>query len=146
MNDLIVKDNIENMIYEIRGKQVMLDSDVAKLFGYETKNLNRQLQRNKERFPDNYCFQLTNLEYENLRCQNVTSKGYGGRRYLPYVFTEYGITMLAGILKSEIAIKTSIKIVDAFINMRKYINNNKNILLNMETKLIEHDNKLLKYD
>ena len=115
---------IENLIYQIRDRQVMLDSDVAMLFGYETKYLNRQVSRNKERFPENYCFKLTKEEYKNLRCQNVTSSledNYGGRRYLPYVFSEYGITMLAGILKSEIAVKASLKIVDTFINMRNFI-------------------------
>jgi len=118
--------NIENLIYEIRGKQVMLDSDVASLFGYETKYLNRQVQRNIERFPKDYCFQLIEEEYNSLRCQNVTLKNCRGqhRKYLPYVFTEYGITMLAGILKSEVAIKTSLRIVDTFISMRKYISTN----------------------
>ena len=127
MNEIIEKEvKIENMIYEIRGKQVMLDSDLAKLFGYETKNLNRQVQRNINRFPINYCFQLTKEEYKNLRCQNVTSSisDYGGRRYLPYVFTEHGVTMLAGILKSDIAIKMSLKVVDTFVEMRKYISTN----------------------
>ena len=129
MNEIVVKDNvkIEDMIYEIRNKKVMLDSDVAMLFGYETKYLNRQVQRNINRFPENYCFRLTEEEYKNLRCQNVTSSfdnTYGGRRYFPYVFTEYGITMLAGILKSDIAVEASLKIVDAFITMRKYIGNN----------------------
>ena len=126
MNDLIVKEEIkiENMIYEVRGKQVMLDSDVAMLFGYETKALNRNVKNNIERFPNNYCFQLTEKEYEKLRCDFFTSSlsdNYGGRRYLPYVFTEYGITMLAGLLKSSLAIEMSIKIVDTFIAMKKYI-------------------------
>jgi len=73
MNQVIEKQNIEDLIYEIRGRQVMLDSDLARLFGYETKNLNRQVQRNIERFPENYCFQLTEKEYRDLGCQNVTS-------------------------------------------------------------------------
>lgn len=127
MNEIIEKEKIENLIHEIRGKQVMLDSDLARLFGYETKNLNRQVQRNIERFPENYCFQLTEKEYRDLRCQNVTSSlnsNYGGRRYMPYVFTEHGITMLSGILKSEVAIKMSLKIVDTFIKMKKYISTN----------------------
>ena len=129
MNEIIEKKDVkvENLIYEIRGKQVMLDKDLAMLFGYETKYLNRQVQRNIERFPENYCFQLTDEENENLRCQIVTSRSsvnYGGRRYNPYVFTEYGITMLAGILKSDIAVKMSLKIVNTFIAMRKFINNN----------------------
>lgn len=112
MNEPIVKDiKIENMIYEIRGKQVMLDSDVNYLFGYETKQLNRQVMRNIDRFPEIYCFQLNQKEYNYLRCQFGTLKGGRGehRKYLPYVFTEYGITMLAGILKSDVAVKMSLK-------------------------------------
>ena len=126
MNNIVVSDNIkiENMIYEIRGKKVMLDSDLAMLFGYETKQLNRQVLRNINRFPENYCFQITDTEYISLRCQNGTLKNGRGehRKYLPYVFTEYGITMLAGILKSELAIKMSLRIVDIFITMKNYIN------------------------
>ena len=126
MNNIVVSDNIkiENMIYEIRGKQVMLDSDLAMLFGYETKQLNRQVLRNMNRFPENYCFQITEAEYISLRCQNGTLKNGRGehRKYLPYVFTEYGITMLAGILKSDVAIKMSLRIVDIFITMKNYIN------------------------
>ena len=83
MNNL-VETKIQNMIYEIRGKQVMLDSDVSRLFGYETKYINRQVQRNLNRFPGNYCFQLTDKDHENLRCQFGTSSSktnYGGRRY-----------------------------------------------------------------
>lgn len=127
MNELANEANIENMIYEIRGKKVMMDGDVALLFGYETKYLNRQVQRNIKRFPEQYCFQLTDEEFQNLRCQKVTSScenNYGGRRYNPYVFTEYGITMLSGILKSDIAVEMSLKIVNTFIAMRKYISSN----------------------
>lgn len=128
MNEITTKDNIkiESMIFEIRGKQVMIDSDVAMLFGYETKYLNRQVQSNMDRFLENYCFMLTDGEYKNLRYQNVTSNSssnYGGRRYLPYVFTEHGITMIAGLLKSDIAVQTSLRIVDSFIAMKKYISN-----------------------
>ena len=126
MNKIVVSDNIKikNMIYEIRGKNVMLDSDLAMIFGYETKQLNRQVLRNINRFPENYCFQITDTEYISLRCQNGTLKNGRGehRKYLPYVFTEYGITMLAGILKSELAIKMSLRIVDIFITMKNYIN------------------------
>ena len=128
MNEIIEKEEIkvENMIYEIRGKQVILDNDVAMLFGYETKYLNRQVQRNINRFPENYCFQLNEEEYNSLRCQIGTLKQGKGqhKKYLPYVFTEYGITMLAGILKSDTAVEMSLKIVNTFIAMRKYINNN----------------------
>ena len=105
---------IENMIYEIRGCQVMLDSDLAKLFGYTTKELNRNVKNNKNRFPENYCFQLTDDEYQNLRCFFFTSSSknsYGGRRYIPYVFTEYGITMLAGVLKSSFAVEINVSAI-----------------------------------
>lgn len=147
MNKIIANEieKIENLIYEIRGKQVMLDSDVAKLFGYETKDLNRNVKNNIERFPENYCFQLNEEEYNSLRCKIFTLKNGRGqhRKYMPFVFTEYGITMLAGILKSSIAVDVSIKVVDAFIEMRKYIANNNynNRITNIETKLIEYDNK-----
>ena len=138
-------ENIKNLIYCIRGKQVMLDSDVAKLFQYETKDINRNVKNNIERFPEYYCFQLTESEYEALRCKIFTLNGRGQhRKYLPYVFTEYGITMLAGILKSKAAISVSLKIVDAFIEMRKFIANNGHIFQEINTlkcKLLEHDKK-----
>lgn len=147
MNEIEVlkQQNINNMIYEIRGYQVILDSDVGKLFNYETKEINRNVKNNIERFPDNYCFQLSKEEYESLRCKNVTLKNGRGnhRKYLPYVFTEYGITMLAGILKSDVAVEVSIKVVNAFIEMRKYMhtNNYNKRISNIETKLIDYDNK-----
>ena len=128
MNKIVVSDNIniENMIYEIRGKQVMLDSDLARLYGCKngTKSLNLTVKRHINRFPENYCFQITDTEYISLRCQNGTLKNGRGehRKYLPYVFTEYGIVMLAGILKSDVAIKMSLRIVDIFITMKNYIN------------------------
>ena len=111
---------IENMIYEIRGKQVMIDGDLAYLFGYTTKDLNRNVKNNKNRFSEDYCFRLTEEEFKSLRCKFFTIKNGRGehRKYLPYVFTEYGITMLAGILKSEIAVKMSLKIVNTFITMK----------------------------
>ena len=140
-------DEIKSLIYTIRGKQVMLDSDVAKLFCYKTKDLNRNVRNNIERFPEYYCFQLTEEEYKSLRCKNFTLNKNGRgqhRKYLPYVFTEYGITMLAGLLKSEIAVKVSINIVNAFIEMRKFILTNAQVferLTNVEYKLLEHDKK-----
>ena len=147
MNEVIEKENIkiENMIYEIRGKQVMLDSDVAILFGYQTKDLNRTVRNNINRFPERYCFQLTEEEYKNLRCNFFTSSSsnnYGGRRYLPYVFTEYGITMLAGLLKSDVAVQVSLKIVDAFIAIRKYISNDLIKLNNHNEMLIDHEGRI----
>ena len=146
MNEIIVKDNIkiENLIYEIRGKQVMLDSDLAMLFGYETKQLNRQVLRNINRFPENYYFQITTAEYISLRCQNGTLKNGRGehRKYLPYVFTEYGITMLAGILKSEPAIEMSLRIVDIFITMKNYINTSLIEQKYINSLVLEHDNEI----
>jgi len=145
---MIEEIKVEDLIYEIRGKQVMLDSDLAKLFGYTTKDLNRNVKNNITRFTETYCFKLTDLEYKNLRRKNLTSSlenNYGGRRYLPYVFTEHGVTMLAGILKSKEAVLVSLKIVDAFILMRKFINDNKDIFKRLtmaEYKLLEHDDKI----
>ena len=141
------EDNIKNLIYTIREKQVMLDSDVAKLFNYATKDLNRNVRNNIERFPEYYCFRLTEDEYKSLRCKNFTLNKNGRgehRKYLPYVFTEYGIIMLAGILKSETAINISIKIVNTFIKMRKFLNSNGQVferLTSVEYKLLEHDKK-----
>ena len=141
-------EDIKNLIYTIRGKQVMLDSDVANLYHYETKRINETVRRNKERFPEKFCFQLNEDELENLRSQIATSslenENYGGRRYSPYVFTEQGIAMLSGLLKNEIAIQVSISIMDAFVEMRKFIANNSNMfnrLTKVEYKLLEHDKK-----
>jgi hypothetical protein len=125
----LINNNIENMIYEIRGKQVMLDSDLAKLYQCKngTKEINQAVSRNMEKFPNRYSWILGNNELENLRSQNVTSSfnnNYGGRRYNTRVFTEQGVAMLATILKTSIATKISINIMDAFVNMRKYISNN----------------------
>ena len=126
------EENIENLIYEIRGKQVMLDSDLARLYkcANGTKDINKAVKRNLERFPERFMFQLTNTEYQTLKFQIGTSSIKGGRRYNPYVFTEQGVAMLSAILRSEIAVEISIKIMDAFVAMRKYIGNN----------LVEHQN------
>lgn len=144
--DLINNEDIKNLIYNIRGKRVMLDSDVAKLYDCETKYVNRVVKRNIERFPEEFCFQLTEKEYEFLRCQFVTLKNGRGqhRKYMTYVFTEHGITMLASLLTSKIAINISIKIINTFIEMRKFISSNGQIferLTSMEYKLLEHDKK-----
>ena len=132
------------MIYTIRGKQVMLDSDVANLYHYETKKINQTVRRNIERFPERFCFKLTEQEVENLRSQIVTSslkkENHGGRRYLPYMFTEQGIAMLSGLLKNDIAIQVSINIMNAFVEMRKFIATNGSVfkrLTNIEYKILE---------
>ena len=118
--------NIENMIYEIRGKQVMLDSDLSKLYQCKngTKEINQAVKNNPDKFPERYSFQLSDNEYNNLRSNFLTSSlesGYGGRRYNPRVFTEQGIAMLSTILKSKVAVETSIRIMDTFVKMRKII-------------------------
>ena len=153
--------NIKSLIYCIRGKQVMLDSDVAMLYHYETKKINQAVKRNINRFPEKFCFQLLrsqfvtlkeiniNAEEENNWSQIVTSsKSYNskhrGKKYLPYVFTEQGIAMLSGLLKNDIAVQISIHIMDAFAEMRKFISINGKVferLTNVEYKLLEHDNK-----
>ena len=129
MNELIISEiNIENMIYEIRGKQVMLDSDLAKLYQCKngTKTINLAVKRHIKRFPERFMFQLTKVEYTNLKFQIETSSlnSYGGVRKLPYAFTEQGIAMLATVLRTSVAEEVSIKIMDAFVSMRKYISSN----------------------
>ncbi len=123
---LIKEEKIENMIYEVRGKQVMLDSDLAKLYGVETKRINEAVRRNPEKFPERFCFKLSKNEYlDILRSQFATLELKPGQysKYLPQVFTEQGVAMLATILKSDVAIHVSIAIMDAFVMMRKYISN-----------------------
>ena len=128
LDSVIEINHIQSLIYVIRGKQVMLDSDLAMLYQVETKVLNQAVKRNIERFPDRFRFQLTNEEYINLKSQFVTSSldsgsGYGGRRKLPYAFTEQGIAMLSSVLRSSIAVQVSIRIMETFIEMRKYMAN-----------------------
>ena len=139
---------IQNMIYTIRGKQVMVDSDLAELYKVTTGNLNKAMKRNLLRFPEHFCFQLTELEYENLRFQNGISSSnnnYGGRRYMPYVFTEQGIAMLSVVLKSDVAVEVSIKIMNSFVKMRNFLLSNKEMfsrLDRVELKQLETDRKL----
>lgn len=137
--------SIENKIYELRGIAIMLDQDLAVLFQVETKILNKSVKRNSERFPTHFMFQLTNEEWNNLRFQiGTSSETYGGRRFLPHAFTEQGVAMLSAILRSEIAIKVSLQIMDAFVSMRKLIRNSMHIeyrLTQLEIKNIETDQK-----
>ena len=162
-------EDIKNLIYTIRGRQVMLDSDVAMLYHYETKKINQAVKRNIDRFPEKFCFQLTEDEFAYLRSQFVTlnqnkinenseihslrsqivtlneNVGRGKhRKYLPYAFTEQGIAMLSGLLKNDIAVQVSINIMDAFVEMRKFLMSNGQVferLTNVEYKLLEHDKK-----
>jgi len=111
---------IQSMIYEIRGQQIMLDEDLAKIYQVETKRLNEATKRNIDRFPREFMFQLTRVEYKNLMSQIATSS-WGGRRNLPYAFTEHGVIMLSSVLNSKIATKINIAVVKAFIEMRHYM-------------------------
>ncbi|WP_314549638.1 ORF6N domain-containing protein [uncultured Gemella sp.] len=147
--DIIISDSIEikNMIYNIRGKQVMLDSDLASLYQVETKVFNQAVKRNIKRFPELFRFQLTEKEFNNLRSQSVTSSSntHGGRRYMPYVFTEQGIAMLSAVLKSDIAIEMSIKIINSFVEMRNLLMFSQELysrLDRVELKQLETDKKL----
>lgn len=128
MNGIILKkeENIENLIYEIRGKQVMLDSDLARLYECKngTKSINLAVKRHINRFPERFMFQLTEEEYYHLRFQVETAKKNNMSRALPYAFTEQGVAMLATVLRTDVAEEISIKIMDAFVAMRKYISNN----------------------
>ena len=150
MNELSKELNIETMIYEIRGKQVMLDSDLAKLYQCSngTKSINQAVTRHTDRFPNDFYFQLTKEEYyEILRSQVGTLELEHGHyaKYLPYAFTEQGVAMLATILRTENASQVSIRIMRTFVEMRKFINENKNIFNRLtvaEYKLLEHDDKI----
>ena len=146
MNEIIVKDNIkiENLIYEIRGKQVMLDSDLAKLYGVETKRINEAVKNNIEKFPERYCFQLNDKESNNLRSKISTSKinSHGGRRYNQRVFTEQGVYMLATILKSRVASEITIAIMDAFVIMKNIINTSLIEQKYINSLVLEHDNEI----
>ena len=148
MSEVIVKDNIqiENLIYEIRGKQVMLDSDLATLYGCRngTKEINQAVKRNIDRFPDDFYFQITKEEHTNLKSQFVTSSwsNYGGIRKLPYVFTEQGVAMLATVLHIPVAAEVSVNIMRTFVKMRKYISANLIEQDNMKNMLIKHDNEI----
>ena len=154
MNDLMVKNEviesdikIENIIYEINGVQIMLDSDLASLYEVETKRINEAVKNNPDKFPYKFSWILSIEEWENLRSKFSTSglkSNYGGRRYLPRVFAEPGIYMLSTILKSKVAVNASVRIMDTFTNMRKFINENKNIYKSINVinnKLLEHDEK-----
>lgn len=129
---LPVENKVESLIRVIRGQQVMLDRDLAELYGVETKRLNEQVKRNLERFPEDFMFQLTSNEFDNLKSQFATSS-WGGVRKLPYAFTEQGVTMLSGVLKSPTAVKVNIRIMRAFVSMRHFMANNAAIFQRLET-------------
>ncbi|MCO5230398.1 MAG: ORF6N domain-containing protein [Chitinophagales bacterium] len=142
---IISQAQIESRIFTIRGEQIMLDSDLAGMYQVEIKRLNEQIKRNSERFPENFMFQLSKDEWDNLRSQFATSSTkHGGRRYLPFVFTEQGVAMLSAVLRSDVAVKVSIQIINAFVQMRRLIGQEtiqQLRLSNIENKLVEHDQK-----
>lgn len=168
-SNIAVRQEIENRIYSIRGVQVMIDSDLAEMYGVETKQINRSVKRNEERFPDKFMFQLSDKEWDSLKQQLSASKrdelqklqpenqnndlnlkyqfgtsslGHGGRRKLPFAFTEQGVAMLSAVLRSETAVQVSLQIMDAFVEMRKILLNNAGLLQRVEKiekKLIASD-------
>lgn len=147
MNNAIIKvdnqEDIEKRIFVIRGMQVILDSDVAELFGVEVKRVNEQMKRNIERFPEDFCFQLNSSEFNNLKSQNATTNHTrGGKHKLPYVYTEQGIMALSGVIKNDFAVEMSIKIVRTFIAMRRFIIENGDVLL----KLAQLQNRQINFE
>ena len=148
-NEIIIPklnyETIESMIYTIRGQKVMLDYDLAKIYGYSTKAFNQQVRNNIDKFPERYRFQLTNEEVLNNLRSNFLTSSWGGARYLPYAFTEQGIYMLMTVLKGELATKQSIMLIDTFKEMKDYIVENNNILTNtnsyIESKFSSYDKR-----
>ena len=140
---MITTDDIRSKVYIIRGQQVMLDKDLAEIYGYEVKKLNQQVKRNIERFPEDFMFRLSNSEIDSVRSQIVTSRKKdffagqeGGRRYLPYAFTEQGIYMLATVLRGKLAEQQSIFIMRTFREMRHYIRQNQQFVTRNEMDLL----------
>jgi hypothetical protein len=150
----IDNDNIHNLIHTIRGLQVILDNDVAELYGYETKRINEAASNNKDRFPNNFRFKLTEEEYESIIIRskistlNISRRGKH-KKYIPYAYTEQGIAMLSGMLKNKIAVQVSISIMNAFVEMRKTLSSYGDFFIQIsriDNKLTEHDKKLVSYD
>lgn len=141
---IIPIERIERIIYAIRDQKVMLDKDLAELYGVETKNFNKAVKRNIDRFPEDFAFQLTKEEWESLRFHFGTSKkGRGGRRYPPIVFTEHGAVMAANIIKSKNAIQTSVDIVRAFIHLRQQLSTQKELIKEfseLKSFMLKHSN------
>lgn len=129
---LPVENKVESLIRVIRGQQVMLDRDLAELYGVETRRLNEQVKRNIERFPEDFMFQLTSNEFDNLKSQ-IAISSWGGVRKLPYAFTEQGVAMLSGVLKSSTAVEANIRIMRAFVSMRHFMVNNVAFFQRLET-------------
>lgn len=144
-SSMIPDEIVINKIYLIRGEKVMLDNDLAELYDVETRRLNEQVKRNHERFPSDFMFQLTPKEFNNLKSQIATSS-WGGRRKLPYAFTEHGVLMLSSVLNSERSIKINIQIIRVYTRIRNLLATHKDLLIKfeqVERTLSEHDKKIL---
>ena len=142
-DSFIPVERIEQLIILIRGQKVMLDSDLARIYGVSTARLNQQVKRNLDRFPQDFMFQLTRSEFANLMLQIATSSsGYGGRRKLPYAFTEHGAVMLASVLNSPVAVRASLQVVRAFVRLRELLASNQELarkLAELEQRVVGHD-------
>src|SRR6266566_7340673 len=139
-------DNVESAIYLIRGQRVMLDSDLAAIYGTSTMRLNEQFKRNRKRFPDDFAFVLTREEFTNLISQNAISRSHGGRRSLPVAFTEHGAIMLASVLNSDVAVQASVRVVRAFVKLREMVAANAQLaakLEELERRLDSHDEAIV---
>ena len=142
---VIPDDRVINKIYLIRNERVMLDSDLAELYCVETRRLNEQVKRNIDRFPEDFMFQLTNDEFENLKSQ-IAITSWGGRRSLPYAFTEHGVLMLTSVLNSDLAIKVNIQIMRVYAKIRNLLSKHNDLLLKfeqLETRMAHHDNSIM---
>mgnify|MGYP005857669511 CR=1 FL=1 len=142
---LIPIEGITEVIHVIRGQKVILDADLARLYGVTTKRLNEQLRRNPERFPSDFMFQLTRDEVRDLRSQNATSSEWGGRRYMPYAFTEHGAVMAASVLNSPQAVSISVYVVRAFVRFREFLSRHQELsdrLDELEVKVDTHDREI----
>ena len=146
MANIVSVEVIATKVFEVRGKKVMLDVDLARLYGVDTKRLIEQVKRNKKRFPDDFMYQVTKQEVANLRSQFATSS-WGGRRYLPLVFTQEGVAMLSSVLNSERAIKVNIQIMRAFVKLKELLLTHKELAVKIEAlerKYANHDEKIKK--
>lgn len=144
INSLLSEETIANKIYFIRNQKVMLDADLSELYSIETKRLNEQVKRNISRFPEDFMFQLTELEFQNLKSQIATSS-WGGTRKLPYAFTEHGVLMLSSVLKSDKAIQVNIQIMRIFTKVRKMLLDTTELkidILQIQKKLENHDKNI----
>lgn len=145
MSNLVPVESIIRRIYVFRGHKVMVDSDLAEMYGVETRAFNQAVKRNLARFPEDFSFQLSEAEFANLMSQSVTSSSWGGRRKLPLVFTEQGVAMLSSVLRSDRAIEINIAVMRAFVRLRELLTSNEEIarrLADIERKLDDHDESI----